>query len=327
MIHADCKVGIVIPCYRVRNTVVPLIQKVDSNISHIFCVDDKCPEMSGQWILENVSDPRIKVLFHDRNLGVGGATMTGFQAALNHGCQIIVKLDGDGQMDPKEIPRLLAPILAKRADFTKGNRFYDLDGLRTMPKIRLIGNALLSFMSKFSTGYWHIFDPTNGFIALHVTAARQIPWNKISQDYFFESDLLFRLNIAAAVVEDIPMKARYGDEISSLKIRSIVFPFLYKHSKNFLKRVFYNYFLRNFCIVSIELIIGTLLLLAGIWWGSSEWLISLSTGIPRTSGTVLLAVLPILLGVQLILTFLNYDMNTIPKLPLQIRLAEWDNLP
>ncbi|MBF0614672.1 MAG: glycosyltransferase family 2 protein [Magnetococcales bacterium] len=323
--HSAIHVGVVIPCYRVRNQIIKVINRIGPEITKIICVIDCCPEGSGQLILEQCSDHRVEVIFNDKNLGVGGATISGIRAALAHGCQIIVKLDGDGQMDPRDIPRLLAPILAQRADFTKGNRFYDLDGLQSMPWIRLVGNALLSFISKFSTGYWHVFDPTNGFFAMHAITARQLPWSKISQDYFFESDLLFRLNIVSAVIEDVPMKAHYGDEVSSLRIRSIIGIFLFRHFRNVLKRIFYNYFLRDFCIVSIELVVGLLLLFGGVWWGVMEWLASIATGIPRTAGTVLLAVMPILLGVQFILAFLNYDMSRTPKIPLQIRLIDWDH--
>ncbi len=138
----------------------------------------------------------------------------------------IVKIDGDGQMDPKLLKRFVLPILKGQADYTKGNRFYNLDNIDRMPGIRLFGNAVLSFMTKLSTGYWDTFDPTNGYTAIHSKIAEQLPFDKISSRYFFESDILFRLNTLRAVVFDIPMETLYGDEKSNLKITKILNDFL-----------------------------------------------------------------------------------------------------
>lgn len=165
--------------------------------------------------------------------------MTGYRAALKDGIDIIVKIDSDGQMDPALIIDFVGPIVDGEADYTKGNRFFELEKVKSMPRIRLIGNAILSFMCKLSSGYWNLFDPTNGFTAIHADVARRLPFNSISKRYFFESDILFRLNTLRAVVIDIPMEAEYGDEISNLKISRIVGEFLVKHSKNFIKRIFY----------------------------------------------------------------------------------------
>ena len=138
---------------------------------------------------------------------------------------VVVKVDGDGQMDPRLIPSFVYPILRGEADYTKGNRFFDLESVRTMPRFRLLGNAILSFMTKLSSGYWNLFDPTNGFTAIHTDVARHLPFDKISRRYFFETDILFRLNTLRAVVVDVPMEAKYGDEVSNLKISKIVLEF------------------------------------------------------------------------------------------------------
>ena len=170
-------------------------------------------------------------------------------------------------MDPGLIPAFIAPIVEGDADYTKGNRFFDLEGLSSMPKLRILGNAILSFMTKFSSGYWDLFDPTNGYTAIHSNVAQYLPFKKISYRYFFETDMLFRLNTLRAVVLDIPMDAKYGDEKSNLKVSKILFEFTYKHAHNFLKRIFYNYYLRDMSIVTIELPLGALLFVfgGGIW--------------------------------------------------------------
>ncbi|HKJ25013.1 MAG TPA: glycosyltransferase, partial [Myxococcota bacterium] len=229
------------------------------------------------------------------------------------GADILVKLDGDGQMDPSDIPRLVAPILDGEADYVKGNRFHSLEDLRGMPAVRLVGNSILSFLTKLSTGYWDLFDPTNGFTALDAGVARELPFEKLSRRYFFESDLLFRLGIQRRVVRDVPMPARYDGEPSSLSVREVAWEFLWGNLRNFGKRIFYGYFLRDFNIASVELVLGTLMLVLGTTVGVDQWLESGRTGRPATAGTVMLAALPVMIGVQLLLAFLGFDMQNVPS--------------
>ena len=189
-----------------------------------------------------------------------------------------------------------------------------------MPTLRLIGNSLLSFVNKVSTGYWNVFDSTNGFTALHAGVARQIPFHKLSQRYFFESDLLFRLGTLRAVVCDVPMPAYYADERSDLRVGTAVGEFAVKHVRNTIKRLFYNYFLRSFSIASLNLLMGTFLVICGSAWGVFVWVRGAQLGVFASSGQVMLASLPIIVGVQLILAFLGYDMASSPRVPLHKRL-------
>jgi hypothetical protein len=202
------------------------------------------------------------------------------------------------------------------ADYTKGNRFFDLNGLAAMPVIRIFGNAALSFFTKLSSGYWDIFDPTNGFTAIHSKVANQLPFKKISTRYFFETDMLFRLNIMRAVVRDIPMKAHYGDEVSNLKISKIAGEFLIKHARNLFKRLFYNYYLRDMSVASMELPIGFILISFGLIFGGWSWFSAVFDGAITPLGTIMLSAISILTGLQLILAFLSYDINSVPKIPL-----------
>ena len=219
---AASRLAVVIPCFRVKQHIGALIEQMPALVWRIYVIDDYCPEQTGQWVRRHCVDARIKLIFNDKNLGVGGAVMMGYQAALADGADIIIKLDGDGQMDPALIPHFVNPILTGEADYTKGNRFYDLEGVKTMPRARLIGNAILSLMTKFSSGYWNLFDPTNGYTAIHREVCRCLPLHKISRSYFFETDMLFRLNLLRAVVADVPMTARYQNEVSNLKITRIM---------------------------------------------------------------------------------------------------------
>jgi glycosyltransferase involved in cell wall biosynthesis len=313
-------VAVVIPCYRVVPAVLDVLRKIGPEADRIYCVDDACPDKSGSFIESQFRDPRVRVIHHQNNQGVGGATVTGFRAALGDGAEIIVKIDGDGQMDPALLPRFLNPIQSGRADYCKGNRFFSVESVQSMPAIRLLGNALLSFITKLSSGYWNIFDPTNGYIAIHNRVLAELPLGKIHPRYFFESDMLFRLNTIGAVVEDVPMNARYAGEHSSLRVGRVLLPFLFNHARNFGKRIVYNHFLRNFSAASVELALGLVSLLFGVLFGALRWWHSFQSGVPVTAGTVMVAALPVILGSQLLLSFLNYDVRNIPQIPLQKRL-------
>lgn len=310
------QIAVVIPCYRVTRHILAVIASIGDEVARIYVIDDACPDKSGDYVRAHCTDARVIIIAHARNLGVGGAVMSGYQAAIADGAEVIVKVDGDGQMDARLIPNFIVPILAGEADYTKGNRFYDLEQLRSMPPMRLFGNAVLSLMSKVSSGYWDIFDPTNGFTAIHADAARHLPFNKISRRYFFETDMLFRLNTLHAVVVDVPMDAVYGDEVSNLKISRIVTEFMAKHVRNFFKRVFYNYYLRNMSLASIELPLGVGLLAFGSGFGIYHWLASARSLVATPAGTVMLAALPVLMGAQLVLAFLAYDIASVPRRPI-----------
>ena len=313
-------VAVVIPCYRETAHVMAVIDGIGESVRHILIIDDACPDGTGALVRDRCTDKRVEVITHERNTGVGGATMSGYRRALDMGADIIVKVDGDGQMDPALIPALVTPIAEGRADYAKGNRFHQLDGLGRMPLIRIAGNLGLSFATKLSSGYWNIFDATNGFTAIHAKVARLLPFAKLSNSYFFESDLLFRLNLLRAVVVDVPMRAKYEDERSALRIHRVIFEFTLRHCVNAAKRVLYSYFAHDFNIASIELVLGTLLFLFGVVFGAVEWHESVTTGIPATAGTVILAALPIILGSQMLLAFLNYDTRNLPSSPLHPRL-------
>jgi dolichol-phosphate mannosyltransferase len=307
------KIAVVIPSYRVTRHILGVIAGIGPEVERIYVVDDKCPDGSGAFVKANCTDPRVTVIEHAENQGVGGAVMSGYARAIADGMDIMVKVDGDGQMDAALIPGFVAPILHGEADYTKGNRFFDLEQIRQMPALRLFGNAVLSLMTKLSSGYWNLFDPTNGFTAIHADAARHLPFDKISKRYFFETDMLFRLNTLNAVVVDVPMDASYGDEVSNLKISKIVTEFLAKHVRNFVKRIFYNYYLRNMSLASLELPAGLAMLAWGTTYGTVHWIESARAGVASAPGTVMLAALPVIMGTQLVLAFLAHDIASVPR--------------
>lgn len=316
----SARIAVVIPCFRVREQVLDVIAAIGPEVGWIFAVDDACPEHSGRWIEEHCRDPRVKVLRHEVNQGVGGAVMTGYRAALETAAEVIVKIDGDGQMDPALLPRFAAPLLAGLADYAKGNRFHRIGFVRRMPWVRLFGNAVLSFLTKLSSGYWQIADPTNGYTAIRRELVAELELDRVSRRYFFESDLLYHLYEVGAVVADVPMVARYEGEPSSLRPMRVIGPFLLGHLRNTARRVLYDYFVRGFSVASVELVLGAVLWLWGAGYGTWQWLESIRSGTPATAGTVMLAALPIILGGQMLLSWLNFDVNAEPRMPVHPRL-------
>ncbi len=313
------RIAVVVPCFRVADHVIGVIARVGPEVARIFVVDDACPENTGDRVRRECKDPRVIVLRHDSNLGVGGAMVTGYRAALADGADIVVKVDGDGQMDPAFLPAMVEPIVTGRADYAKGNRFYDLELLRSMPAIRVLGNSILSLVNKISSGYWDVMDPTNGYTAIHRAALSLLPLDKLDRGYFFESDMLFRLYTVRAVVRDVPMPARYEGEPSSLRIGRVVLAFPFKYLRRAAKRSFYSYFLRDFNAATVQLLLALILGAAGVVFGVVKWMESDATGHPATSGTVMLAALPIVIATQLLVSALNYDVGNVPREPLQGR--------
>jgi glycosyltransferase involved in cell wall biosynthesis len=314
------RVAVVVPCYRETRGILAVLAAIGPEVDRVYVVDDACPDGTGRKVEAECDDPRVSVLYHETNRGVGAATLTGFAQAADDGADVLVKMDGDGQMDPARVPALIRPILEGWADAAKGNRFFDLEDLYGMPWVRKAGNAALSFCAKLSTGYWDLFDPANGFLAVHAAVAARLPVGKLSPRYFFESDLLFRLGTLRAVVVDVPMPARYGEETSHLVPQRVALPFLAGHARNLVKRIFYGYFLRDFSMASVHLLVGLGLLGFGVAFGALTWSAALASGRETPAGTVMLAALPTILGVQLLLSFLAYDVQNRPAVPLQKRL-------
>jgi len=314
------RIAVAIPCYKVTRHVLEVIQAIGPEVEAIYAVDDACPDGSGRFIEEHNRDPRVRVLYNPENRGVGGAIVTAYQAAMADGMDIVVKIDGDGQMDPALLPSFVRPLLQGRADYTKGNRFFRPESVQGMPPVRLFGNAMLSFLTKLSCGYWNVMDPTNGYTAVRTSVLAELPLDKLEQRYFFETDMLFRLNTVRAVVKDIPMDSLYANEESNLKVGRVLPEFLKKHISRLWRRYVYNYLVRDFNVGTLYSLSGVLLLLAGTAFGTWHWVSGNFNSHPATSGTVMLAALPVLIGIQSLIAFLHYDVSNVPTEPLSLSL-------
>lgn len=318
------KIWVVVPAYRVKTQIARVLQAVPGWVVGVVIVDDCCPEKSGDYVESEFSDPRFFVLRNPENLGVGGAVLNGYRYAQEKGARIIVKVDGDDQMDMRLIPALVAPIIAGLADYTKGNRFSSLSHVQGMPAGRVFGNSMLSLMSKISTGYWNMFDPTNGFTAIEARVAKELQGKRIAKRYFFESDLLYHLGTIRAVVRDVPMPSRYADETSNLRVLRIIVPFLYYHFKNTIKRFVGQYLVRDFSVASVETLVGLTAIFGGLGYGISYTLTRHNPAIAASAGVVMVTIAPVIIGVQFLLSALNFDVLNVPKEPVHKTLAVMD---
>jgi len=310
-------IAAVIPAYNVERHIEDVLTTLPRFLRHIIVVDDGSMDRT-RAIVEFVAsqDSRIILESHDVNRGVGGAMITGFRRALELGAQIIVKIDGDGQMSPDFLPDLLLPLIRGEADYTKGNRFRDFRALRHMPPVRRVGNMALSFLAKAATGYWNCFDPTNGFVAIRGDVLSQIPLENIQRSYFFEISMLSELYLLGAVIRDIPMPARYGDETSNLSVNQVVQEFPMRLLRCLCRRLVLKNFIYDFTMESVYLLCGLPMLLAGVLYGGVNWIRYARMGIGAPTGTIVISALLIILGFQILLAAISLDLQSVPRHPI-----------
>ncbi len=315
--HPDVVITVVIPAYNVAGHILEVLATIPEYIHKIVVVLDAPTDDSAQVVGQAAGqDGRISVVSHENNKGVGGAMVSGFARALELGSNIIVKMDGDAQMDPGQLPGLLMPLLTGQADVTKGNRFYDFVALRQMPLIRLVGNLSLSFVVKAVVGYWKCFDPTNGFIAIRGEVLRKLNFSRLDPGYFFEISLLSQLYLANAYLLDIPMPAIYGSEVSNLRVRRVLLEYPLKIIATGIHRITFKYFLYDFSLISIYILFGTILGLFGLIFGITNWVHYDSIDVGAPTGTIMVAMLTVIMAFQLLLQAITMDYNASPSRPI-----------
>jgi len=322
MIETDSSqtIGVVIPAFRAENHILHVLAGIPSFVSYIVVVDDSSPDRTAE-LVQGCGDPRIHLVRHAVNQGVGGAVLSGYRKGFALSAKIIVKMDGDNQMRPEYLVPLIAPILMHQADYTKGNRFLHADSLRSMPLIRRIGNAGLSFLTKAATGYWNIFDPTNGYTAIDASIVPLLNESKIDRRYFFESSMLIELNMIRAVVQDVEIPAKYHDQVSSLSEWKALFEFPPRLLAGLMHRLLVQYFLRDFGMFSILFVWGLFLGVFGLAFGLYHWYMSSITSRIASTGTVMIAVLPLILGSQLLIQAMIVDLQNKPVIPVHNYLS------
>jgi dolichol-phosphate mannosyltransferase len=301
----------VIPAFRARTTVCDVVRGALRYVDGVIVVDDACPDRSGEAVNHIFrGHPSVHVLVRTRNGGVGAAMKAGIEKALEFGADIVVKLDADGQMDPSYIPSVAELFEADpNLALVKGNRFFDPRVLRTMPAIRFLGNSFLSLFTKFASGYWNILDPTNGYLAFNGRLLPAVNWRAFADCYFFEISVLCEFGLKRATIAEIEMDTIYVKASSSLSISRTLIAFPPKLLRLFLRRALLQYFIFDINLASLYVLLGSALCGFGIGFGIFEWAQTVATGTARTTGTVMLAVLPFLMGFQLLLNALFYDVQ------------------
>ena len=310
-------VAVVVPVYNESENVDRVIEGIPRNFQTIVVVDDASTDDSlGRIHSLAESDSRVHVCEHNTNQGVGGAVVTGLRHAVSVGADIVVKMDGDGQMSPEDLATLIEPLLNDVADYTKGNRFSDLKRLKQMPVNRLIGNVALSFLTKLCVGYWNCADPVNGFIAIRREALAKLRLDSLSKRFFFETSLLAELYLARAVVQDVAIPARYGNEASHLRTWQVLFEFPIKLFACFIRRIIIRHFLFDFSMGGVYFLFGAPLLIGGLIYGVSNWAKYSQLGVGAPTGTVVIAAMAIILGVQFLLSAIGVDIQSVPSRPI-----------
>jgi glycosyltransferase involved in cell wall biosynthesis len=311
-VYKGLRIFVVIPCFNVERHVAAVVASVPDYVDGIVAVDDASTDSTGS-VLRGLADTRLGVVSHERNQGVGGATISGFCRASDAGADILVKVDGDGQMDLSKLPALLDPIAEESYDYAKGNRLLAEASLSAMPRTRLLGNFGLTFLTKLASGYWQVVDPQNGFVAISAKAWNMIDRNRLARGYFFENDMLVSLNILRARVRDVTMPARYGDEVSNLRVRSVMPSFALLLLRRTIHRFYMKYVLRDFSPIALFVFAGLPLFVWGILFGAFEWIDHARRDVVTPTGTVMLSVLPLLIGFELLLQALVLDIQDTPR--------------
>lgn len=312
--NPDPKIFVVIPAFLAEATLPAVLERIPQRVHGIIVVDDCSPDSTAQVVEKwQRIDTRITLVRHTENQGVGGAVQSGYRTALELGAEIMVKMDSDGQMDPAYLDRLIAPLLAGDADYTKGNRFLHEKALAKMPYLRRIGNLGLSFLTKAASGYWNIFDPTNGYTAITADAAHELNFDRLAKRFFFETSMLLELGLLRLVVKDVYIPAVYGNEKSSLSISRSLFEFPPRLLRGLLRRISYFYFIRDFSAVTVFLLAGWTNIIFGVIWGGYHWWKSSQLKMAASTGTVMIAILPLIIGLQFLLQAVVMDIQNTPE--------------
>jgi len=311
---AGPRLAVVVPAYRSSRTVGAVLAGIPAAVRDVVVV----PTRRRRRPSRAVADPRVVLLRHRRNAGVGGAVRTGYAKALELGADVVVKVDADGQMDPAEVERVAGPALRGEADYPKGNRFLAGFLSRRMPPVRIAGNLVLTFLTKAASGSWDVFDPTNGFTAVHAAVLRRLDPERLARDYFFEISVLLELRRLRARVVDVPVATRYGEERSSLSVLAATATL----AAGLVRRLGRQYYLHDVTAASVLALLGGPLLAFGVVWGVAQWVRHARAGELASAETVLLAAVPVILGVQLLLQALALDVHSAPAAPVHPRLAD-----
>lgn len=303
-------ISISVPAHNEEALIAKVIETMPDFVDHIVIVDD-CSTDDTSGAANRAADARTVVIRHEHNTGVGGAVLTAHRKGVELGADVCVVMAGDAQMDPDYLPALLDPVVEGGFGYAKANRFFSMDSFQGMPRYRIFGNIILSFLTKLASGYWNLFDPQNGYTAITRETLDRLDLDRIAKTYEFENDLLINLNILDVRATDVPIPAIYGEEVSGMKMSKVVPAIGSLLFRGFFRRLILKYTIRSFSPIALFFFTGMLLCAFGFLMGL--WVLWETIGPPVAStGTVILSVVPFMLGVQFLLTALTLDIQASP---------------
>lgn len=310
--YKKLRIAVVVPAHNESAHIATVISRMPPLVDHVIVIDDTSPDNTYE-VAVAAADKRTEVIRHEVNKGVGGAIITGHRRALELGADVMIVMAGDDQMDPDYLPALIDPIADRGYGFAKANRFFSMQSFAGMPKHRVFGNMVLTFLTKAASGYWDLVDPQNGYTAVSRASLEAIPLDKVAERYDFENDLLIWLNIANVRAIDVPIPANYGEEVSGMRLHVVVPRLLGTLFSGFWRRIWTKYVLWSFSPIALLMLVGIPLLLLGVVVGI--WAIAVSAAAPGTvtTGTWLLAVAPALVGTQFLLQAFMLDIQATPR--------------
>jgi glycosyltransferase involved in cell wall biosynthesis len=308
--YKGLRVAVVVPAYNESLLIGRTIATMPDFVDHLVVIDDLSTDDTAARAVA-VGDPRLTLIRHEVNTGVGGAVLDGHREALALGADVSVVMAGDAQMDPAYLPDLLDPIAEEGVEFTKANRFYSRTSYAGMPRHRVVGSVVLSFMTKLASGYWHLFDPQNGYTAIARSALERIDLDRISVGYQFENDMLIHLNIADVWARDVSVPAVYGEEVSTMRMSRVVPAIGSLLLRGFWRRILLKYVLYSFSPVALFLFAGLALAVFGSCFGLWAFAEAMDGQVP-TAATVMAAAAPLLTGIHFMVNALMLDIQESP---------------
>ena len=304
-------IAVVVPCYNEEALIAQVIETMPDFVDRIYIVDDNSSDSTAIIVKKHLSHSpsRIKLIRHDHNQGVGGAIASGYKAALNDEMTVTAVMAGDAQMDPSELIDIIAPVAKGECDYTKGNRLFSGDAWNIIPRVRYLGNSILSLLTKIASGYWHIADSQSGYTAISLKALRTIDWDTMYKQYGQPNDLLVRLNIHNFKVKDVPITPVYGiGEKSGIKPLRMIPKLWWLLFKLFWYRMFHKYVIRDFHPLLFFYSAASVLLPAGTLLGLYLFTKRILVG-PVAETSALFAAFLLLMGMQFLFFGMWLDME------------------
>lgn len=306
------KIAVVVPAYKEETQIENVIRTMPECVDAIIVVDDCSPDRTAAVTTALLPQtPKLVLIRHELNQGVGGAIVTGYKYARDHGFDVAVVMAGDGQMAPADLPTIAGPVARGEVDYCKGNRLFTGEAYKKIPKVRYFGNAVLSLLTKVASGYWHVADSQTGYTAINLKMLRLIDWDWSYKRYGCPNDYLVRLNIYNAKVRDVPIEPVYGvGEKSKIRLHTVIPRIGLLLVRLFLKRMFQKYVIRDFHPLVLFYAMSFVLLIPGLMLGTVDMSYRILIGPVAPTG-VLFDVFLLVSGIQfgLFAMFMDMEVN------------------